>query len=58
MQMQHDIEFNFPFGFKELEGFTLTDFDLKHTKSSLVENFNILMPNQSDYVPLWKRLLD
>jgi glycyl-tRNA synthetase len=21
-----------------------TDFDLKHTKSSLVENFNILMP--------------
>jgi glycyl-tRNA synthetase len=31
-----DIEFNFPFGFKELEGIhSRTDFDLKHTKSSL-----------------------
>jgi glycyl-tRNA synthetase len=44
-----DIEFNFPFGFKELEEFTLTIFDL-HTKSSLV-NFNILMPIESEYVP-------
>jgi glycyl-tRNA synthetase (class II) len=43
MQMQQ-TEFNFPFGFKELEGFTRTDFDLKaHEKFS--ENFNILMPN-------------
>jgi glycyl-tRNA synthetase len=34
MQMQHDIEFNFP-GFKELEEFTRTDFDLKaHEKFS------------------------
>jgi glycyl-tRNA synthetase len=30
-----DIEFNFPFGFKELEGIhSRTDFDLKLTKNS------------------------
>ena len=37
-----DIEFKFPFGFKELEGIhSRTDFDLSAHENSLAENYNI-----------------
>ena len=41
-----DIEFNFPFGFKELEGIhSRTDFDLgNHEKNFLQNKLNILIP--------------
>jgi glycyl-tRNA synthetase len=54
-----DIEFNFPFGFKELEGIhSRTDFDL-HTKSSLVKLQYFDAELNQNYVPyVWKRLLD
>jgi glycyl-tRNA synthetase (class II) len=45
MQMlRADIEFEFPFGFKELEGIhSRTDFDLKQHKNSVEKNYNILI---------------
>jgi glycyl-tRNA synthetase len=44
-----DIEFNF-----RVQGIrrdTLADFDLKHMKSFQVENYSILMPIKSNFVP-------
>jgi glycyl-tRNA synthetase (class II) len=42
-----DIEFNFPFGFKELEGIhSRTDFDLKAHEQFLAKNYNILITKQ------------
>jgi glycyl-tRNA synthetase len=47
-----DIEFNFPFGFKELEGIhSRTDFDLKAHEKFSGRKFNILMPKNQNYVP-------
>ena len=56
-----DIEFDFPMGFKELEGIhSRTDFDLNNTKKFLVRNYNILIQKsmKTMFLMLWKLLLD
>jgi glycyl-tRNA synthetase len=43
-----DIEFKFPFGFKELEGIhSRTDFDFLLTKNFQEENFNISIQRET-----------
>jgi glycyl-tRNA synthetase len=47
-----DIEFNFPFGFKELEGIhSRTDFDLKAHEQFSGRNYNILIQTNANYTP-------
>ena len=42
--MRLDIEFKFPFGFKELEGIhSRTDFDLKQHEALSVQNYKYLI---------------
>ena len=48
-----DIEFKFPFGFKELEGIhSRTDFDLKHTKNILVKKYSTLIQKSMKVIHL------
>ena len=47
-----DIEFKFPFGFKELEGIhSRTDFDLKLYQNTLVKRYNSLIQKSMKLSP-------